>query len=118
MKMRRAGLGLGVLTAVSSAWAHHAFAAELDKTKPLQIARQGRQDGVDQSALLDSYRGFRRKDGQGDGMDDRVRATQRPAAPRHCLRVRRFWCPARRRRTIPSGLTAAAAPSRMEANCF
>ena len=37
MKMRLAALGLGVLTAASSAWAHHAFAAEFDETKPLQL---------------------------------------------------------------------------------
>jgi hypothetical protein len=37
MSVRLAALGLGVLTAVSSAWAHHAFAAEFDETKPLQL---------------------------------------------------------------------------------
>jgi hypothetical protein len=37
MRVRLAALGLGVLTAVSSAWAHHAFAAEFDETKPLQL---------------------------------------------------------------------------------
>ena len=37
MKVRLAALGLGVLTAVSSAWAHHAFAAEFDESKPLQL---------------------------------------------------------------------------------
>ena len=37
MKVRLAALGLGVLTAVSTAWAHHAFAAEFDETKPLQL---------------------------------------------------------------------------------
>jgi hypothetical protein len=35
--MRPAALGLGVLMAASSAWAHHAFAAEFDETKPLQL---------------------------------------------------------------------------------
>jgi hypothetical protein len=37
MKMRLAALGLGVLMAVSSAWAHHAFAAEFDVDKPIQL---------------------------------------------------------------------------------
>jgi hypothetical protein len=37
MRMRLAALGSGVLMAVSSAWAHHAFAAEFDETKPLQL---------------------------------------------------------------------------------
>jgi hypothetical protein len=37
MKTRLLGLGLGVLMAVSSAWAHHAFAAEFDEKKPLQL---------------------------------------------------------------------------------
>ncbi len=37
MKMRLAALGLGILMAVSSAWAHHAFAAEFDETKPIQL---------------------------------------------------------------------------------
>ena len=37
MKVRLAALGLGVLMAVSTAWAHHAFAAEFDETKPLQL---------------------------------------------------------------------------------
>jgi Family of unknown function (DUF6152) len=37
MKMRLVALGLGVLMAGSSAWAHHAFAAEFDATKPLQL---------------------------------------------------------------------------------
>jgi hypothetical protein len=37
MKTRLAALVLGVLTAVSSAWAHHAFAAEFDVEKPLQL---------------------------------------------------------------------------------
>jgi hypothetical protein len=35
--MRLAALGLGVLMAGSSAWAHHAFAAEFDETKPIQL---------------------------------------------------------------------------------
>jgi hypothetical protein len=37
MKMRLAAVGLGILMAVSSAWAHHAFAAEFDETKPIQL---------------------------------------------------------------------------------
>jgi hypothetical protein len=37
MKIRLVALGLGILTAASSAWAHHAFAAEFDETKPLQL---------------------------------------------------------------------------------
>ena len=37
MKMRLAALGLGFLMAGSSAWAHHAFAAEFDVDKPLQL---------------------------------------------------------------------------------
>jgi hypothetical protein len=37
MKMRLAGLGLGVLMPISSGWAHHAFAAEFDETKPIQL---------------------------------------------------------------------------------
>ena len=37
MKTRLAALGLGVLLAASSAWAHHAFAAEFDVEKPLQL---------------------------------------------------------------------------------
>lgn len=37
MKMRVAALGLGLLIAASSAWAHHAFAAEFDETKPIQL---------------------------------------------------------------------------------
>ncbi len=37
MKLRVAALGLGVLLSISSAWAHHAFAAEFDETKPIQL---------------------------------------------------------------------------------
>ena len=37
MKMRLAAMGLGILMAASSAWAHHAFAAEFDVDKPLQL---------------------------------------------------------------------------------
>ena len=37
MNTRSLGLGLGVLMAISSAWAHHAFAAEFDEKKPLQL---------------------------------------------------------------------------------
>jgi len=37
MKMRLAAFSLGVLLAGSSAWAHHAFAAEFDVDKPLQL---------------------------------------------------------------------------------
>lgn len=37
MKKKLAALGLGILTAASSAWAHHAFAAEFDVNKPLEL---------------------------------------------------------------------------------
>ena len=37
MKSRLAVLALGIPMAVSSAWAHHAFAAEFDVEKPLQL---------------------------------------------------------------------------------
>jgi Family of unknown function (DUF6152) len=37
MKMKLAAMGLGILMAASSAWAHHAFAAEFDVDKPLQL---------------------------------------------------------------------------------
>lgn len=37
MKMKLAALVLGILTAASSAWAHHAFAAEFDVKKPLEL---------------------------------------------------------------------------------
>ena len=37
MKSRLAVLALGISMAVSSAWAHHAFAAEFDVEKPLQL---------------------------------------------------------------------------------
>lgn len=37
MKMRLAAFSLGVLLSGSSAWAHHAFAAEFDVDKPLQL---------------------------------------------------------------------------------
>ncbi|MEI9815149.1 MAG: DUF6152 family protein [Acidobacteriota bacterium] len=37
MKKKLLGLVLGVVTAASSAWAHHAFAAEFDVTKPLTL---------------------------------------------------------------------------------
>lgn len=37
MKMRLAACSLGALLAGSSAWAHHAFAAEFDVDKPLQL---------------------------------------------------------------------------------
>jgi Family of unknown function (DUF6152) len=37
MRTRLAALGLGMLMAVSQAWAHHAFAAEFDVDKPIQL---------------------------------------------------------------------------------
>jgi hypothetical protein len=37
MKLKLAVLGLGILAAASSAWAHHAFAAEFDVNKPLEL---------------------------------------------------------------------------------
>ena len=37
MKSRLAVLALGISMAVSSAWAHHAFAAEFDVEKPLHL---------------------------------------------------------------------------------
>ena len=37
MKMRLAAIGLGILAAASSAWAHHAFAAEFDVNKPVEL---------------------------------------------------------------------------------
>jgi hypothetical protein len=37
MKTKIAVLGLGVLMAASSAWAHHAFAAEFDVNKPVNL---------------------------------------------------------------------------------
>jgi hypothetical protein len=37
MKMKLAALGLGILGTVSAAWAHHAFAAEFDVNKPLEL---------------------------------------------------------------------------------
>ncbi len=37
MRTRFAAMGLGILMAASSAWAHHAFAAEFDVTKPVEL---------------------------------------------------------------------------------
>lgn len=37
MKMRLAAFGFGALMAASAAWAHHAFAAEFDVDKPVQL---------------------------------------------------------------------------------
>ena len=37
MNLRTATLGLGVLLSAASAWAHHAFAAEFDVDKPVQL---------------------------------------------------------------------------------
>jgi hypothetical protein len=58
MQVRRAAaLGVGVLMAVSAVWTHHAFAAEFDVDKPLELRGKVVKDGVDQSTLLDSHRG-------------------------------------------------------------
>jgi hypothetical protein len=37
MKLKLAAMGVGLLIAASSAWAHHAFAAEFDVEKPVQL---------------------------------------------------------------------------------
>jgi hypothetical protein len=37
MKRKAAAISLGILMAASSAWAHHAFAAEFDVDKPVQL---------------------------------------------------------------------------------
>jgi hypothetical protein len=36
-RLSAVGLGLGLLFAVSTAWAHHSFAAEYDQSKPVTI---------------------------------------------------------------------------------
>lgn len=41
MKLRLAAFGAGILPAVSSARARHAFAAEFDVDKPLQLHGNG-----------------------------------------------------------------------------
>ncbi len=60
--------GLGLIVSAAPVWAHHAFAAEFDSTKPLKLQRRGDQDGMDQSARLDPHR---RKESRrhGDQLD-------------------------------------------------
>ena len=62
-----AGAALLVSVAAVQVSAHHSFAAEFDAKKPGQAAGHGREDGVDQPALLDPHR----REGSADGKVER-----------------------------------------------
>jgi hypothetical protein len=96
--MKLAALGLGVPMAGSSAWAHRAFAAEFDETKPLQLRggllRRGITPPGWKQTVSRIVEGFRRRKVTGfaknetrDKVSDEFR--RRGVGPR-CRRSRPF----------------------------